>query len=580
MVYLYRSSRHIRCVARKSGNAAQTLCLVFSIDKVTRRGEVATDTTLELSPPPLGQSKFNKRPLEEEPSENPFESSVKHPCPGPGGQHPNQGQQRPSANNQQQQQQQQQSTENNLKFSVEIVQQLEFTTSTANNQTQQISANVTVKATSVKNDVSTTSSAASSPQSRGGGATPSAPQPPPPPGPGGDLVECKMEPEFVDLAHCTLDKDGHFNGDAFPNLTDFTFDDATDDFDSVKLTDLFSEITDLHPDIIKEFGFDDHKGAGSLMDGLGGLRGGNFKMEDDVKDFNPHPSSGLSDVLNKPGQQQQHSPSPHVGAQYSPRVGAYPPGLTDHGSPAAQTLKQMAEQHQHKTQLGISPFNPARSPYEYQGGGEYLGSPGAEGGEYLGSPGAAPAGSPYLKQGTAGGGSFVNNTAQSEMVKQEGGMSFSASQQQAFSAELHKRQQHQAALQQQQQQLQQQQQQQANKAGATQGGGASGYPGGKQQYSYGGSPGGSPQYRGGGGGPQLGQFGRSTPPRPPSCPGPGLQVNQGQHVHVAQQGQQCAGNISNTASKVRRVDRSPVSLKLVPTFLVTPVVGRKDAWRL
>lgn len=45
------------------------------------------------------------------------------------------------------------SSENLTKFSVEIVQQLEFTTSAANSQPQQISTNVTVKAltnTSVK----------------------------------------------------------------------------------------------------------------------------------------------------------------------------------------------------------------------------------------------------------------------------------------------------------------------------------------------------------------------------------------------------------------------------------------------
>lgn len=46
-------------------------------------------------------------------------------------------------------------TNSDLKFSVEIVQQLEFTTSVANSQPQQISTNVTVKAltnTSVKSD--------------------------------------------------------------------------------------------------------------------------------------------------------------------------------------------------------------------------------------------------------------------------------------------------------------------------------------------------------------------------------------------------------------------------------------------
>jgi hypothetical protein len=50
------------------------------------------------------------------------------------------------------------SSENLTKFSVEIVQQLEFTTSSANSQPQQISTNVTVKAlTNVKSEGSQSS---------------------------------------------------------------------------------------------------------------------------------------------------------------------------------------------------------------------------------------------------------------------------------------------------------------------------------------------------------------------------------------------------------------------------------------
>lgn len=199
-------------------------------------------------------------------------------------------------------------------------------------------------------------------------------------------------------------------------------------------------------------------------------------------------------------------------------------------SPAAQTLKQMAEQHQHKTQLGMN-FNPAartggKPPYsDFQfgnsggassGGGnhsDYVGSPGSNGGAGNQTGG-------YKQQSilTPPSSNFVN----SDNIKQE-----------VFSAQnspgvyspgsTGKT----TPVQSQQSRL---------------GAAPSGF---KQQYSPYSSPGagahGSPQYtpRPGPGQGQGGPPPNQAPPRPPSCPGTTtLSINQAQQLHISQsQGQ-------------------------------------------
>jgi hypothetical protein len=472
------------------------------------------------------QQKFLKRTAEElEPpggSADAFEPPAKIQCTGPGGQQ-----------QQQPQQQQQQSTENLTKFSVEIVQQLEFTTSAANSQPQQISTNVTVKAltnASVKSDVA-------SPKSPIGGRANAGATP----GGGGacvdigNLVECKQEPdsEFVDLEQCAaaLEKDAAANGASFPGFSDLIGDDAADEIiTSDAFKDLISEISDFHPEFMKDFDFEDKTvdGLTNTNSASGACLGGQLKAEGDKE-------MHLMDVVGK-----HSSPSPLMGGntQYSPqsvydpqslskaRMAPYPPGLNEL-SPAAQTLKQMAEQHQHKTQLGMS-FSPAgttrnvRSPYgEFQFASSG-GSPGA--GSNTGAP-------PYLNKQvpvSGGGNSFVNSSAQVELMKQE--VVFSATQNSGRQA------------------MQQTPSKQAGGAGSPMMG--TGYPNApKQQYSPYGSPGplpnhGSPQYLPRGQTPQgtpqhVGQFSSSTPPRPPSCPGTAsLQINQAQQMQVNQQGQQ------------------------------------------
>ena len=467
------------------------------------------------------QQKFLKRTAEElEPpggSTDAFEPPAKIQCTGPGGQ-----------------QQQQQASENLTKFSVEIVQQLEFTTSAANSQPQQISTNVTVKAltnASVKSDVA-------SPKSPIGGRANAGATP----GGGGacvdigNLVECKQEPdnEFVDLEQCAaaLEKDAAANGASFPGFSDLIGDEAGDEIITPDaFNDLISEISDFHPEFMKDFDFEDKTvdGLTNTNSASSACLGGQLKAEGDNKEMH------LMDVVGK-----HSSPSPLMGGntQYSPqpvydpqslskaRMAPYPPGLNEL-SPAAQTLKQMAEQHQHKTQLGMS-FSPAgatrnvRSPYgEFQFASSG-GSPGA--GSNTGAP-------PYLNKQvpvSGGGSSFVNSGAQVELMKQE--VVFSAAQNSG------------------RQTMQQTPNKQAGAAGSPMMG--AGYPNApKQQYSPYGSPGplpnhGSPQYLPRGQTPQgtpqhVGQFSSSTPPRPPSCPGTAsLQINQAQQMQVNQQGQQ------------------------------------------
>ncbi|XP_035432048.2 neurogenic protein mastermind [Spodoptera frugiperda] len=175
------------------------------------------------------------------------------------------------------------------KFSVEIVQQLEFTTSAADSQPQQISTNVTVKA--LANAVKTSSS-------------PPLPQAPPRvPTPLDCERECKAEcksevadDDFVGLDECAaaLERDA---ASAFPGLADLIGEDDGDD----TFEDLITEISE-YPEFMKDFDIDGGK-----------LNGGGMGLE---------PPEG------------EPAPRPYGGGEMSP---------------AAQTLKHMAEQHQQAT---------------------------------------------------------------------------------------------------------------------------------------------------------------------------------------------------------------------------------------
>ncbi|CAG5077078.1 Similar to mam: Neurogenic protein mastermind (Drosophila melanogaster) [Cotesia congregata] len=434
------------------------------------------------------------------------------------------------------------SNEGLTKFSVEIVQQLEFTTSAANSQAQQISTNVTVKAltnASVKSDLVNTSSP-------GPKADPSSRASSQGPGIGcvdiGNLVECKQEPDndFVDLEQCAaaVVKDAAANGAGFPGFSDFIDETGDEMLNADTFKDLISEIND-YP-LMDEFDFDDkgiesltvnHGSSGNSGNSVPGLSNG-IKLEDD-KDVHSH--NHQNGVAN--GSLASNS-SPGLGAQYSPRL---PYSSLDFKSeiqsPAASTLKQMAEQHQnqqHKNQMGLGPFTPAgnpargpasRSPYtEFPqfGNPEYLGSPGSNGTSGTGNQNAQNSVAASYHKSTSNPG-FQSQA--SDMFANQAPFSGLGDMKRSQSM-----------------------------TGKPNMLGPSGY---KQQYSPYGSPGsmpnhGSPGYplpsRGapgpgpnqGGSGP--GPFTGSTPPRPPSGSGSAtLQINQAQQLHISNPGHNIQG---------------------------------------
>ncbi|XP_015595049.1 neurogenic protein mastermind isoform X3 [Cephus cinctus] len=426
------------------------------------------------------------------------------------------------------------------KFSVEIVQQLEFTTSAANSQAQQISTNVTVKAltnASVKSDLVNSSSPKSGPDATASAGSRSQA------GPGGggigcvdigNLVECKQEPDndFVDLEQCAaaLEKDAAANGAGFPGFSDFIGDDTGDEIiTSDAFKDLISEISDFHPEFMKDFDFED-KSVDTLANNAANnvTNNGQIKIEDDKDAIHQHNNNNNGTTV-----QSNSSPGALGSSQYSPARLPYSSlDFKSEMSPAAQTLKQMAEQHQHKSQqLGLGGFNPgaaasrgptARSPYaefpQFAGTPDYLGSPGS-----TGPPGSQ-------NQSAPSNAAYHKNNGNPNFQSQQAADMFGTQNQFSGLADM-KRPQPAGGK--------------PNMLGPT-----GGY---KQQYSPYGSPGsmpnhGSPGYplppRGSqGGGPNQsgsqGSFSSSTPPRPPSGPGTStLQINQAQQLHISNPGHQ------------------------------------------
>lgn len=318
-------------------------------------------------------------------------------------------------------------SENLTKFSVHIVQKLEFTTSAANSQPQQISTNVTVKAltnTSVKSEseVGGNGSSAGGGGCSGGSGNSGS-------GPGGsnepqssgvsnnargntgngegansggngmnsnggrgsmvnnlmgghnsnttqqqqkvalsglggslgglaNLVECKREPDqdYSDLAG--LDKEGGPNSN-FPSFPDLMGDDIINDLQDFN-PDLFSFDEKPLLDIKTEDGIKvEPPNAQDLINSL------NVKSENAMADFTAAFGSGgggmnVGSSTNGPssgsnnGMGTQMSGQPHADQQTMNKMRQFLNG-PDSGtmnSLAAQTLKQMAEQHQHKNAMG------------------------------------------------------------------------------------------------------------------------------------------------------------------------------------------------------------------------------------
>lgn len=266
--------------------------------------------------------------------------------------------------------------------------------------------------------------------------------------------------------------------------------------------------------------------------------------------------------VHSPSAAAQYSPQPMYEQQQhkaSPRMPPYaggPPNSLDFKSelrPAAQTLKQMAEQHQHKTQLGMN-FSPAAAAAAVAAGGNHPGGaarnvrspygdfsfPTGNEASFMHSPTSGPPPPPYLNKQQTPPGAFGPQDMMS-MQQQQSASTFTLEQKRQLA-------------------MQQQQQKMGFPKGAAGVGGPQGPPqmGGppqqqqQQPFSPYGSPNhGSPQYmaRGqqppnGPQGPQPQFAGGSTPPhRPPSLPGNpaagSLHMSQSQQMHISQQaGQQ------------------------------------------
>lgn len=190
--------------------------------------------------------------------------------------------------------------------------------------------------------------------------------------------------DFADLDQCAaaLEKDAAANGGAGFGY-DLIGDDSHDEIiNSDAFNDLISDISNF-PELMNDFDFEDNKpDSGVSANGL--------KVED-VKDAQNHaPQQPPAETAkNAPiVQNQNYSPASGVfdgqnmsQAKANNRM-VYPnlDFAKTELSPAAQTLKQMAEQHQHKNQMGLA-YNPssrqpnARSPYsDFQYNSDY-GSP-------------------------------------------------------------------------------------------------------------------------------------------------------------------------------------------------------------
>lgn len=398
-------------------------------------------------------------------------------------------------------------SENLTKFSVEIVQQLEFTTSAANSQPQQISTNVTVKAltnTSVKSEgggagggggVGQNVNPGSGPGGGGAGGVNGQdngsnagvggnlngglPTGGHPGGPGGglgpngggnipgsnktmgghhhdlaNLVECKQEPnhDFADLQN-QLDKDGSGNGQ-FPGLSDLVGDNTNEEGDAL-IKDLISNLPEFHSefldfeekpliDIKTEDGIKSENNAQSLIDSL------NVKSEGPLGQFNPNAfGNDNQGGINKMRNQYQNGPNAPMSEL----------------SPAAQTLKHMAEQHQHKNAMGMNfPRPPMQShapPQNQMMGGNRFGDFNPFANDFMGTntnqtnPSAAMQ-QPHSQSQPQVPPSQFHKTQQSQSyvdIKQE----LFYSSQNDFDLKRLQQQQQQAQMQQQQQQQQQQQ---------------------------------------------------------------------------------------------------------------------------
>lgn len=221
----------------------------------------------------------------------------------------------------------------NMKFQVEIVQQLEFTTSVANLQPQQISTNVTVKAmanSSMKYEPQEMKAQKMEPnkmQTMG-----------PPPLPAPDILQdFKQEPdnEFADLD--------------FGGLANFMANDENE------LNKLFSNISEVFDQDL--FDQDKIKQEPRPPQNLSQIQHIN-QMNQLNQQFNQYVMPE-SCQMQKPMMQQQQQQHRMYQSQQVPHN-------IPEMSPAAQTLKNMAQQHQVKNSMAMNYMRPVGQPMVQQ----------------------------------------------------------------------------------------------------------------------------------------------------------------------------------------------------------------------
>lgn len=222
----------------------------------------------------------------------------------------------------------------NMKFQVEIVQQLEFTTS-ANLQPQQISTNVTVKAMangSLKYEPQEMKPMKMEPMA-----------PPPPPAPD-ILQDFKQEPdnEFADLD--------------FGGLANFMANDENE------LKKLFSNISEVFDQDL--FDQEKIKQEPRAPQNIPQMTQQNINQMNQLnQQFNQYVMPE-SCQMQKPIMQQQQQPPPQQHRMYQPQQ--VPQQQIPEMSPAAQTLKNMAQQHQVKNSMAMNYMRPVGQPMMQQ----------------------------------------------------------------------------------------------------------------------------------------------------------------------------------------------------------------------
>jgi hypothetical protein len=232
----------------------------------------------------------------------------------------------------------------NMKFQVEIVQQLEFTTSVANLQPQQISTNVTVKAM-------TNGSLKYEPQEmkQGMKMEPGKMQtmaPPPPPAPD-ILQDFKQEPdnEFADLD--------------FGGLANFMANDENE------LKKLFSNISEVFDQDLFDQDKQIKQEPRSMPQNIPQMTQQNINQMNQLnQQFNQYvmPESCQMQKPMMQQQQPQHRMYQQVPQQQQQQQQQQIPEM----SPAAQTLKNMAQQHQVKNSMAMNYMRPVGQPMPQQ----------------------------------------------------------------------------------------------------------------------------------------------------------------------------------------------------------------------